>query len=129
MLNYLKKLPYVKYITGFSLVHFYFNDALEDEDERIARVVDYANNNDVYIRGTLPETVLIPNSTHLITIEDDVKPVKAKKSGISEFAILDELLVDQHNSGEAIREQRLDENAHVNTVRTFFDLIIPNNLD
>lgn len=128
MLNYLKKIPYIKYITGFSLVHFYYNNALAD-DEKIARVVDYANNNDAYIKGTLPETVLIPSSTHLITIEDDVKHVKAKKSGISELAIMDELLVNEHDKSEVIREEKLEQSSQTGAVRSFFDLVIPNNLD
>jgi len=128
MLNYLKKLPYVKYITGFSLVHFYLKNALAD-DEKIARVVDYANNNDAYIKGTLPETVLIPSSTHLITVEEDVKHVKAKKSGISELAIMDELLVNQHDKSEIIREEKLDQSEQAGAVGHFFDLVIPNNLD
>jgi len=127
MLNYLKKLPYIKYITGFSLVHFYYNNALEDDDRK-ARIVDYANNNDAYIKGTLPETVLIPSTTHLITVEDDVKHVKAKKSGISELAIMDELLVSKYDKSELIREKE-DERNQANATRNLFDLIIPHNLD
>lgn len=126
MLNFLKKLPYVKYITGFSLIHFYYNDALED-DEKKARIIDYANNNDAFIKGTLPETVLIPSTTHLITIEDDVKHVRAKKSGISELAIMDELLVNNDKS-EMVRETQT-ENDNAEITSNFFDLIIPNNLD
>jgi hypothetical protein len=128
MLNYLKKLPYIKYITGFSLVHFYYNNALEEDDKK-ARIVDYANNNDAYIKGTLPETVLIPSSTHLITIEDDVKHVKAKKSGISELAIMDELLVNKYDKSELIRENEQDQNNDNGATRNLFDLIIPHNLD
>ncbi|WP_179412974.1 hypothetical protein HDF19_11350 [Mucilaginibacter sp. E4BP6] len=127
MLNYLKKLPYIKYITGFSLVHFYYNNAMAEDDKK-ARIVDYANNNDAYIKGTLPETVLIPSTIHLITVEDDVKHVKAKKSGISELAIMDELLVNKYDKSELIREKE-DEGNQANTTKNLFDLIIPHNLD
>ena len=129
LLNYLKKLPYVKYITGFSLVHFYYNNAL-DEDEKMARIIDYANNNDAYIKGSLPETVLIPSTTHLITVEDEVKHVKAKKSGISELAIMDELLVNKYDKSEILREKQAEADGNqANSTSSFFDLIIPNNLD
>jgi hypothetical protein len=129
LLNYLKKLPYVKYITGFSLIQFYYNNAL-DEDEKKAKIIDYANNNDAYIKGSLPETVLIPSATHLITIEDDVKHMKAKKSGISELAIMDELLVSKYDKSEILREKQAEsDSGQASVTSSFFDLIIPNNLD
>ncbi|WP_448699243.1 baseplate J/gp47 family protein [Mucilaginibacter sp. AW1-3] len=126
MLNYIKKRPYIKYITGFSLVHFY--TTIDDDGEVLARAVDYANNNEMYIRGSMPETVLIPNNTHLITVEDDMKYVKAKKVGISEFAVMDELLVNQDKQNTVIADEKLFEQDDKGKA-DFFDLVIPYNLD
>ncbi len=125
MLNYIKKRSYIKYITGFSLVHF-FTD-IDDDGEIVARAVDYANNEETYIRGSLPETVLIPNNTHLITVEDEIEYVKAKKIGISEFAILDELLVNPDKTNVTSYEVQEEDNK--TGAGDFFDLVIPKNLD
>jgi len=127
MLNYIKKRPYIKYVTGFSLVHFY--TTVDDDGEVVVRAVDYANNNDMYIRGSLPETVLIPNSTHLITVEDDMKPIKAKKVGISEFAVMDELLVNQDKQNTIIADEKLREYGDDKSSPDIFDLVVPFNLD
>ena len=125
MLNYIKKRPYIKYITGFSLVHF-FTD-IDDDGEIVARAVDYADNEDTYIRGSLPETVLVPNNTHLITVEDDIAYVKAKKIGISEFAVLDELLVNPDKPN--VTSYEVQEEDDKMGGGDFFDLVIPKNLD
>ncbi|OCX53150.1 hypothetical protein BEL04_02205 [Mucilaginibacter sp. PPCGB 2223] len=127
MLNYIKKRPYIKYVTGFSLVHFY--TAIDDDGEVVAHAVDYANNNEMYIRGSLPETVLISNSTHLITVEDDMKPVKPKRAGISEFAVMDELLVNQDRQNTVIADEKLHEHNDNKDMPDLFDLVIPFNLD
>ncbi len=125
MLNYIKKLYYVKYVTGFSIVHFYFSESVNDGKK--ARIINYTDNNDAYIRGSLPETVLVPNKTHLINVEDDIKYVEAKKSGISEFAVMDELLVSMDESRDMEHEANQITNALDN--RSFFDLVISHNLD
>lgn len=102
MLNFIKKQPYIQQVRNFSLVHF-FSDVDDISDERKARVIEYIQDNDVYIKGAVPESVLIPSKAHLITVEDESKtPVEdesktpvAVKVGISEFEVRDELLISR----------------------------------
>jgi hypothetical protein len=127
MLNYIQNRSYIKYVTGFSIVHFYFEDATNDARKK-ARVSEYIDNTDVYIKGSLPESVLIPNPAHLITIDDNPKYMRAKKVGIGEFAITEELLVNQ------TKITSKDENppgqlSPGTGAGSFFDLRIIHNLD
>jgi hypothetical protein len=127
LLNYIKKRPYIKYITDFSVVHFYFND-VSSGDEKKAQV-KYTSNDGVYIKGSLPETVLIPNKTHLFTVTDEVIETKDRKIGISEFAIMDELLVDKDGSDDVLEDSEVNKNTQSETPRSFFNLVISHNLD
>jgi hypothetical protein len=127
LLNYIKKRPYIKYVTDFSIVHFYFNGATDDDGKKAQ--VKYTSNDGVYIKGSLPETVLIPNKTHLITVKDAVNDAKARKIGISEFAVMDELLVDKDDSNDMIQADKLNKNTPSEDTRSLFDLVISHNLD
>jgi hypothetical protein len=125
MLNFIKKRSYIEYVTGFSIVHFYYNDATDIDGEK-ARVIDHTRNYDVYIKGSLPESVLVPNKTHLITVEDDIRSVEAKETGIGEFLVKEELLVDRGK--ERTDQQQRDGESDPKAAKNFFDLIIPREL-
>ena len=132
ILNYLKNLPYIKEVIEFSLAHFYFDEATDDDG--IKARVNYTYKDDVYIKGSLPLSVLIPSARHLITVKDIYNGDNDKKIGISEFAIMDELLVDEDDGADVIvdvdagtDEPPIDEG--LGDGNNFFDLLISHNLD
>ena len=92
ILNYIKALPYVAYVTKFSLVHFY------KETDRLTNVTynhisDVAVNNNLYLKGSVAEAILIPAGQHLITIMDEEEYHDPVSIGINDMAIGVEFLV------------------------------------
>lgn len=92
LLMYLKNQPYVKYITGFSVVHFSSRkDILSNEI--LHMVSDTAVNNYDYIEGSSPASVLIPSNHHSVSIETEAQYIEPSTSGVGSFFVGDEFLV------------------------------------
>ncbi|MBW4891590.1 hypothetical protein KXQ82_17825 [Mucilaginibacter sp. HMF5004] len=127
LLNFIRNLPYITEISDFSLAHFYFDEEIDSEG--IKARVNYSYKDNVYIKGSLPQSVLVPNKNHLITLIGTNDNSDTKKIGISEFAIMDELLVDEDDSVDVIMEAEPTHDIKADNDLDFFDLVVSHNLD
>lgn len=91
-LIYLKGLPYVRYISSFSLVHFSFDSDPELNDIR-AQVNDLAVSGKDIVESSTPTSVLIPSPYHIVEILKDAVPGTPEHSGIGNFVVGEEFLV------------------------------------
>jgi hypothetical protein len=96
MLNYIKGLYYISGVTGFSLVHFFKVRDIQT-GEYNSEIVDSAISNVEFIRGSVPEAVLIPADDHLITVQKDMVYEEPSKVGIGSLPVGDELLISGHD--------------------------------
>ncbi|MBS1635981.1 MAG: hypothetical protein JST26_08655 [Bacteroidetes bacterium] len=121
LLMYLKMKPYVKYITGFSLVHFSsYRDESSDDD--IATSTDSAVGRVEFIEGSSPASVLIPSSFHNISVIDEAEYEEPKPAGIGDFFIGEEFHVNADMPSETHK--------HVhNPDDELFSLIITHNME
>jgi hypothetical protein len=124
LLNFIKNLPNIKDVSRFAVAHFYFEEKV-DGDELMARV-KYSYSDDVYVKGSLPQSVLVPHKKHQVTLMGDSDDTKI---GISEFAIMDELLVDADDSDDVIKSPSDSTPEHHQKNDDYFDLIISHILD
>ena len=92
LVNYIKKRPYVEYLTGFSVLHFY-NWHNERTGETLSGMNDLGRNNISFIRGSVPEAVIIPSEEHMFSILDEVEYADSVKVGIGNLSIAEELIV------------------------------------
>ncbi|MFM9984372.1 MAG: hypothetical protein ACKVOK_04020 [Flavobacteriales bacterium] len=96
LLNFIKSRSYIDYISGFSVVHLYnHRNILNNELESHAEDTFY--NAGDYISGTAPYAILIPSLHHLITLIDDDMPYDTQPTGIGQFIIGEELLLQEEN--------------------------------
>jgi hypothetical protein len=94
ILNYIKKLPYIAYVTGFSIVHFF---AERDADGNpIHCMLDTAVSNTDYVRASTAEAILIPALHHSIRVLDDWEYRDPEPIGISDVITGEEMIVGQH---------------------------------
>ncbi|WP_089836480.1 hypothetical protein [Chitinophaga filiformis] len=94
ILNYIKKLPYIAYVTGFSIVHFF---AERDADGNpIHCMLDTAVSNNDYVRASTSEAILIPALHHSIRVLDDWEYRDPEPIGISDVITGEEMIIGQH---------------------------------
>lgn len=115
LLNFLKRKSYISAITGFSVIHF-FSEKDDDNGECFTRMRDYANEPGDFVKGSVPEAVLIPSDNHLIEIMDELEYAAPEKVGIGKLAVANELLVSD--------SQRHEEPETPVVRQEFFNLII-----
>ncbi|WP_305661757.1 hypothetical protein [Daejeonella sp.] len=118
LLNYIKKRPYVDYLTGFSVLHF-FNWNNERNGETLSGMNDLGRNKMNFLRGSVPEAVLIPSDDHMFTIMDEAEYSDPVEIGISNLAISQELIVydkvlSPDSEETTASAQNLDENEYIN---------------
>lgn len=118
LLNYIKKRPYVEYLTGFSVLHF-FNWYNERTGETLSGMNDPGRSNMNFIRGSVPEAVLIPSDEHMFTIMDEAEYADPVEIGIGNLAIAEELIVYDKLLSSGSEEAQasatsLDENEYIN---------------
>jgi hypothetical protein len=94
MLNFIKKLPYVSYVTGFSMVHFF--EEQDQDGNYIHCMLDTAASNTEYVRASTSEAILIPAQHHSIRILDDWDYRDPEPIGISGVIAGEEMIVGQH---------------------------------
>ncbi|MES3019692.1 MAG: hypothetical protein V4721_18025 [Bacteroidota bacterium] len=115
VLNYIKKRPYVDYVTGFSILHFYHWQN-EETGEMLAGVNDFGRNNLNAIRGSVPEAVIIPSDDHMLTVLDEANYSEPVRTGIGNLLIAEELLVfdDKFSNEEQISADKssTDDDEH-----------------
>jgi hypothetical protein len=92
LLAWLKNLPYIETITGFSVVHF-FREKDPTTGALRAAVIDSAVDQVDFVQGSVPEAVLIPSDHHLITVMNDWEYQEPLQKGIRDFLIGHELLI------------------------------------
>ena len=92
MINYIKKQSYVEYLTGFSVLHF-FNWHNERTGETLAGMHDLGKSKMNYIKGSVPEAVLIPSDEHMFTVIEEAEYSDALEIGIGNLKISNELIV------------------------------------
>lgn len=124
ILLFIKERPYVAYVTEFSAVHFYSSEDVY-KDELNAEITDTADAGpDDHISGSTPAAVLIPATSHKITIINKPGYEEPKTSGIGTFTIGEEMLVtdkaEEHTHEAASKRADQDD---------VFTLTITHNLD
>lgn len=92
LINYIKKQTYVEYLTGFSVLHF-FNWHNERTGETLAGMHDLGKSKMNYIKGSVPEAVLIPSDEHMFTVIEEAEYSDALEIGIGNLKISNELIV------------------------------------
>ncbi len=98
ILNFINRLPYVDYITGFSLVHFFY-EKHPRTGQITACITDTALDDRPFIRVSVPEGVFIPSSEHLISILPEPGYEDPAPLGIKGLEVGDELLVGKDQDG------------------------------
>jgi hypothetical protein len=119
-LIFIKNLAYVKYISGFSLVHF-SNETNSNNEDFTNNIEDTATSNIDFIVGSTPASVLIPSPFHIIEVLSEMAPNMPKSSGIGNFIVGEEFLVAT-NSREKVNGNTLTDDDES------FDIIISNNI-
>ena len=94
VLSYIKKLPYISYVTGFSMVHFFEED--DPDGDYINCMLDTAVSNTEYVRASTAEAVLIPAPHHSIRIIDEWGYREPEPIGISGVITGEEMIIGQH---------------------------------
>lgn len=93
ILNFIKKCPYVSYVTGFTVLHFYkeYNKISSSFE---ARLMDSSQMKIRFLKGSGPGAILISSDAHDITVLDEPGYKKSPKIGIGGLVIGNELLID-----------------------------------
>ncbi|MGF6930301.1 hypothetical protein QFZ48_005801 [Chitinophaga sp. W2I13] len=107
LLNYINRQPYVEYITGFSLVHFYYT---KDEDTGMvtAYCTDTAIGGLQQVTPSLPQAVLVPSKEHLITVLHSPEYKEPEPLGIDALKISNELIIGNDHHVITPTDQRPD---------------------
>jgi hypothetical protein len=92
VLNFINRLPYVEYVTAFSLVHFFY-EKHPRTGQLTARITDTGLDDKPFIRVSVPEGVFIPSPEHLITVLHEPVYEDPVPLGILGLEVGDELLV------------------------------------
>lgn len=109
ILNFIKKCPYVSYVTGFSVLHFYQVYNVKT-GEFYDRVLDSAQDKVEYLKASLPHALLVSSPEHAITVLDKPQYVEPSNTGIGGMVIGSELLVaDVNEYNPLAQDQQADE--------------------
>lgn len=122
---FIKTRPYVGYITGFSVVHFYNTKNVVD-DELEAEITDSAVESQDYISGSTPAAVLVPSSAHIITVLNEPEFEEPQPSGIQSFYIGEEFLISDKQERAAEEQQAAPPEPEPE--EELFSLIITHNI-
>lgn len=98
--NFINRLPYVDYVTGFSLVHFFY-EKHPRTGQITACITDTALDDRPFIRVSVPEGVFIPSGEHLITVLQEPAYEDPVPLGIRGLEVGDELLVGKDQDARA----------------------------
>lgn len=99
ILDDIKRKPYVRYVTSFSVLHFFKRqDMITGHFDAV--VVDSAIDKIQYMQASRPDAVLIASDTHLISIIDSPDYRQAESSGIGDFVVGDELTIYRRITAE-----------------------------
>lgn len=106
ILNFIKKLPYIANVTGFSMVHFFAER--DAEGKAIHCMLDTAVSNTDHVRASTSAAILIPALHHSIRVLDDWEYRDPAPIGISNIITGEEMIIGQHER----TSYRDDDDAH-----------------
>ena len=100
------------------MLHF-FNWFNEHTGETLAGMNDLGKNNMNFIKGSVPEAVIIPSDEHMFTVLDESTYSDPIQIGIGNLTISEELIIYDKilspNSEESnVTGQNLEENEYIN---------------
>ncbi|HVZ26696.1 MAG TPA: hypothetical protein VG842_11600, partial [Sediminibacterium sp.] len=108
ILNFIKKRPYISYVTGFSVLHFY--QIYDTSDGSFYdRVIDSAAEKVEYLVPSHPLAILVSSSEHSIHVLDKPRYVEPAATGIGGMVIGSELLVADHNTYAALKDSNASD--------------------
>lgn len=108
ILNFIKKRPYISYVTGFSVLHFY--QIYDTADGNFYdRVTDSAVERVEYLMPSHPLAILVSSSEHSISLLDKPRYVEPIPTGIGGMVIGSELLVADHNTHVVLKDENTGE--------------------
>jgi hypothetical protein len=108
ILNFIKKRPYISYVTGFSVLHFY--QIYDTADGNFYdRVIDSAVEKVEYLVPSHPLAILVSSSEHSISLLDKPRYVEPAHTGIGGMVIGSELLVADHNTHVELKDSSTGE--------------------
>jgi hypothetical protein len=94
LINFIKKRPYVKYVSGVTLLHFYQKkDPITHELLNI--LTDSFTQSEDFIKASLPSAILAPMSDHFIQLLPSEAFVPSSKAGIGNFKLGKELILSE----------------------------------
>lgn len=105
ILNFIKRCPYVSYVTGFSVLHFYQVYDVRS-GEFYDRMLDSAVTRVEYLSASLPNALLVSAPEHAVTVLDKPYYIEQGKTGISGMAIGKELIVADANEYDVLKEEQ-----------------------
>jgi hypothetical protein len=94
ILNFIKKLPYIAFVTGFSMVHFF--EERDADGKAIHCMLDTAVSNTDYVKASRCEAILIPALHHSIRVLDEWEYRDPEPIGISNVITGEEMIIGQH---------------------------------
>lgn len=100
ILNHLQNLPYVDYITEFSLIHFFSMWDRKDKSFH-AEIIDTSIHQKKSLKGSVPGAILISANEHQLTVISETKNEKPVNSGIGDFLIGSDLLIFEQKNNNA----------------------------
>lgn len=100
VLNFIKKRPYVRFVTSFSMFHFY-SCYHKSEVMPEARVIDSTTRGVSFLKTFLPGAVFISVEQHDITSINASIPEQSPSAGITHLAIGSEFLVNEIRGSES----------------------------
>ena len=129
LFNFIKHLPYISDVSDLSLAHFYYDEATDYDELQVRARANYLDSEQGYIKGSLPQSVLIPGKNHLIIVAGESTDTDEKQIGISEFAVMEELLVNKKSNLEIVNDVETGSGIPTESSKSLFDLVISHNLD
>lgn len=90
------------------MIHF-FRDRDSQTGEYKSALIDTAVDKVKFIRGSVPDAVLIPDTNHLITFLPDIKIEEPSITGIGDLPIGSELLISEPDKSPKEKNNKLNE--------------------
>lgn len=122
---HLNTLPYVHYLTGFSVVHFYKSVDVYN-NEMLGEITDTYYNASDSISGSTNASILVPSVSHSIKVLNEQKHANAEHSGIGDFYIGGEFIVSNKYSNKSKNKEQSSPKSEKK--KDMFSLIIPQNI-
>ena len=94
LLLFIKTRPYIEYVTGFSLIHFY-KERQSSDDVLVSKMTDSALGDIKYIECSSPASVFVPSEFHVLKVLDKPIHKTAVQLGIADYIVGEELLIEE----------------------------------